>query len=807
MGNLLRDWAYAVRLLAKSPALSGLTTLVFATGFGLAVYMYVLIKMLAYGDLPFPDDDRIVTVDAVINGVEHESGRIPLHDFLRFAEQQDSFEVFFAGHDEDVILVEGATAKRAVGNVIGADMFRLTGVTPVLGRAFGPADEKPGAPAVAVISHRLWQQFFGGDPGIVDRVVQLNDVPTTIVGVMPEGFRFPLISEVWLPLATGGVPQPGAEPLVQAYGLLKPGHDIAGADRRLNEQARMLADELPQTNQSHGVKVWPFTQVVMANSMGVVTVMIGATAFILLLVCINVVNLLLARAGERQKELAIRAALGAPRSRLVRQMMLEAITLALAGGLVGLFCAAWAMEWSRGQISGLGEDVPFWWDFNITGTTVLFATVLVLGIGLLVGIVPAWRASSGDLMAFLRDGTRGALGRRVARFTRSLVGLEILLCAALLITSGVLVRSVQLSVNADYGARTEGVLMGRVSLNKPLYRDSDAARAEFAQRLERELLVGLDPDADKAVVATLLPGLSAPRTPALSEDMDAADKQFPKVLSGSVTPGYFDALDIRLLRGRALQPSDDASSMPVAVVNESLAAQFWPEGDALGKRLKLDPQKADSPWVTVVGISEQVLHGQPFEENRRKPVVYLPMSQKPERELLVALHSRTLPPPDTLTAAVSRADVDVRVWSVEKLDELIARNNNGMSFVSGLFLSFAVLALLLAGSGIYAVTARSVQLRTQEIGVRRALGANERDVFRLLFRESGKQLAVGGGLGLLLGALLVKLLSTVLYNFAGEAPLLFAAVVAILGGIVGVATLVPALRAVRIPPNVALHHT
>lgn len=807
MGNLLRDWAYAVRLLAKSPALSGLTTLVFATGFGLAVYMYVLIKMLAYGDLPFPNDDRIVTVDAVINGVEHESGRIPLHDYLRFSQQQDSFEVFFAGHDEDVILVEGATAKRAVGNVIGADMFRLTGVTPVLGRAFGPHDEKPGAPAVAVISHRLWQQFFGGDPGIVDRVVQMNDVPTTIVGVMPEGFRFPLISEVWLPLATGGVPQPGAEPLVQVYGLLKPGHAIADADRRLNEQAKMLADEFPQTNQSHGVKVWPFTQVVMANSMGVVKVMIGATAFILLLVCINVVNLLLARAGERQKELAIRAALGAPRSRLVRQMMLEAITLALAGGLVGLFCAAWAMEWSRGQINGLGEDVPFWWDFNITGGTVAFATVLVLGIGLLVGIVPAWRASSGDLMAFLRDGTRGALGRRVARFTRSLVGLEILLCAALLITSGVLVRSVQLSVNADYGARTEGVLMGRVSLNKPLYRDSAAARAEFAQRLERELLVGLDPDADKAVVATLLPGLSAPRTPALSEDMDAADKQFPKVLSGSVTPGYFDALDVRVLRGRPLQPSDDAGSMPVAVVSESLAAQFWPGGDALGKRLKLDPQLADSPWVTVVGISEQVLHGQPFEENRRKPVVYLPMSQKPERELLVALHSRTLPPPDTLTAAVARADVDVRVWSVEKLDELIARNNNGMSFVSGLFLSFAVLALLLAGSGIYAVTARSVQLRTQEIGVRRALGANERDVFRLLFKESGRQLAIGGGLGLLLGALLVKLLSTVLYNFAGEAPLLFAAVVAILGGIVGVATLVPALRAVRIPPNVALHHS
>lgn len=807
MSNLLRDWAYAARMLAKSPALSALTALVFATGFGLAVYMYVLIRMLAYGDLPFPNDERIVTVDAVINGVEHESGRIPLHDYMRLAEHQDDFELFFAGHDADVVLVEGSSAKRAVGSVIGSDMFRLTAVAPALGRALSAADEKAGAPAVAVISHRLWQQFYGGDSQVVGRVVQMNDVPTTIVGVMPDGFRFPLISEVWLPLSTAGVPQPGAEPLVQIYGLLKPGHARADADRRLNEFARQLEQEFPQTNQSHGVKVWPFTQVVMANSMGAVAVMMGATAFILLLVCINVVNLLLARAGERQKELAIRAALGAPRARLVRQMMLEAISLALVGGLVGLFCAAWAMEWSRDQIHGLGEEVPFWWDFSIGGETVLFATVLVLGVGLLVGAVPAWRASSGDLMGFLRDGTRGALGRRVARFTRSLVGLEILLCAALLITSGVLVRSVQLSVNADYGARTDNVLIGRVSLNKPEYRESGAARADFAQRVERELVAGLDPLSDKAVVATLLPGLSAPRTPAISEDMDAADKQFPKVLAGSVTPSYFDALDVRIQHGRALLASDDAASMPVAVVSQSLAEQFWPGADAVGKRFKLDPQKPDSPWLTVVGVSEQVLHGQPFEENRAKPVAYLPLAQRPERELLVALRSNTAPPPGALVDAVARADAEVRVWSVEKLTDLIARNNNGLSFVSGLFLSFAVLALLLAGSGIYAVTARSVQLRTQEIGVRRALGANERDVFTLLFKESGRQLAIGGGLGLLLGALLVKMLSTVLYNFSGEAPLMFALVVAILGVIVGVATLVPALRAVRIPPNVALHHT
>ncbi|MGH8077715.1 MAG: ABC transporter permease, partial [Lysobacter sp.] len=584
MSAMFREWLYVLRLLVKAPGLSLLTTLVFAAGFGLAVYMYVLIKMLAYGDLPFPNSDRIVSIDAVINGVEHEGGRISLHDYQSFAAHQQSFQTFFPGRDEDVIVADGATAKRVFGSSSGSAMFSLTGVNPQLGRAFGPADEQPGAAAVAILSHRLWQQFYGGDPGIIGRVVKMNDTPTTVVGVMPEGFRFPIASEVWLPFVDSGVVQPGEKPLVQIYGLLKPGISVAAANQDLDRQADQLAQAHPETNQGHSVKVWPFTQAQMANSMGVIAVMAGATAFILLLVCVNVINLLVARAGERQKELAIRAALGAPRHRLIRQMLLESMSLALAGGLVGLLCAAWAMEWSRSQIEGFGEDIPFWWTFNITWETLTFAGVLVLGVGLAVGVLPAWRASGGDLTGFLRDGTRGALGRRVARFTRSMVGVEILLCAALLITSGVLVRSVQLSVNADYGAQTQGVLMGHVSLNQPIYKESDQAVLRFAETVKRELESNLSAGSEAAIVTTLLPGLSGPRSPALTENMDASDKQLPKVLAGSVLPGYFEALGIRLLEGRDFQSSDSATSLPVAVINESFARQFWPNTSALGKR-------------------------------------------------------------------------------------------------------------------------------------------------------------------------------------------------------------------------------
>ena len=806
MTALIREWLYVLRLLVKSPGLSLLTALVFAIGFGLAVYMYVLVKMLAYGNLPFPNSNRIVSIDAVINGVEHEGGRISLHDYRDLAENQQSFDLFFPGHDEDTILSEDGTAQRVFGSYTGPGMFALTGVNPQLGRAFGPHDELPGAIPVAIVSHHIWQQFYAGDPDIIGRVARINDSPVTIIGVMPEGFRFPLNTGVWLPFAHAGVDQPGEKPLVQIYGLLKPGVSVAQANLDLARHADRLAQAHPETNQGHSVKVWPFTQAQMANSMSLIAVMGGATAFILLLVCVNVINLLIARAGERQKELAIRAALGAPRHRLIRQMLLESMSLALAGGVMGLLCSAWAMEWSRTYIEGFGEDIPFWWNLSITWETLLFAGVLVLGVGLAVGVLPAWRASGGDLTGFLRDGTRGALGRRVARFTRSLVGLEILLCAALLITSGVLVRSVQLSVNADYGAQTQGVLLGRTTLNQSAYREADDTIVRFAEAVQRELASNLDLQTEAATVTTLLPGLSGPRSPALAENMDAADKQFPRVLAGSVLPGYFDALNIRLLEGRDVHTSDTATSLPIAVVNESMARQFWPDESALGKRVKLDPQTPQSPWVTVVGVSEQVLHGQPFEENRQKPVMYLPLSQRADRELIIAVRSPARTSSDLLVDAVSRADVEVPVWGVEILTSLIARNNNGMRFVSGLFLAFAFLGLLLAGSGIYAVTARSVQLRTQEIGVRRALGADERHILIMLFRESGKQLLIGCGLGLLMGAVLVKLLSTVLYNFSGEAPVLFMMVVVLLTTIVGVATLIPALRAVRISPNVALHY-
>lgn len=807
MSTLFREWLYVLRLLVKSPVVSLLTILVFATGFGLAVYMYALLKMFAYAELPFPNSDRIVTMDAIINGVNQENGLIPLHDYRYFAEHQKSFDIFFPGRAGGVLITAGTTAMRARANYSGSAMFSLTGVNPQLGRAFGPADEQAGAPPVAILSHQLWQQFYGGDPRIIGRTVKMQDVPTTIVGVMPEGFRFPVSTEVWLPFSDPGVVQPGDKPHVHIYGLLKPGVSIEDAIRDLQGHAGLLAQTYPQTNKGLSVNAWPFTQANMEGAMGLVAVMASATAFILLLVCVNVINLLIARAGERQKELAIRAALGAPRHRLIRQMLLESMSLAVAGGLVGLFCAAWAMEWSRIQFNSLGDNIPFWWTFSITWETLLFAGVLVMGLGLIIGVLPAWKASGGDLTGFLRDGTRGALGRRVAGFTRALVGVEILLCTALLIASGVLVRNMHVSENADYGAQTENVIRGRVSLDQSIaYKDSDDAVLRFAETVKRELESDLDPRTEAAVVASLLPGQSGPLSPALSETMDASDKQLPRIQTVSALPGYFEGLNIRLIEGRSLQSSDSASSMPVAVINESMARQFWPNTSAVGKRVKLDPQEPNSPWLTVVGVSEQVVHGQPSAKNREKPVIYLPLSQRMERELTVAVRSPREVSAEFLSSAVARADAGVPVWAVEPLASVLKRNNSGTRFISWLFVAFALLGLLLAGSGIYAITARSVQLRTHEIGVRRALGANERHVFSLLFKESGKQLAIGSIVGLILGALMIKLLSEVIYDFRGEAPVLFVSVVALLTAVVGVATLVPALRAIRVSPNVALHY-
>lgn len=804
---MLREWLYTLRLLGKTPGFSMLTIFVFAAGFGLSVYMYVLIKMFAYGDLPFPSADRVVAIDSVVNGMEAESGAISYYDYRSYAENQDSFDVFFPSRAEDVTLTQKGFAQRVNGSYVSEGMFALTGEKPYLGRALRANDLHQGAAPVALISHRLWMREFDGSPDAVGRTVGLNNKPTTIIGVMPEGFRFPLVADLWMPFVDPGALKPGDKPNVQIYGRLKEGVSFAQANRSLDVIARELAQDSPQTNQGHGVKVWPFAQVIMANSMSMIGVMIIATAFILLLVCANVANLLLARSGERQKELAIRAALGAPRTRLIRQMLMESLSLALGGGLLGLFCAGWAMEWSRDQIESMGEEVPFWWNFGLSWGTVGFAAVLVLGVGLLVGLLPALRASSGDLAGFLRDGTRGALGRRLTRFTRAMVGLEILLCATLLISSGVLVRSMYLSINADFGAPTQGVLFGNLNLNKDHHIESAASTARLAEQVRSELASRTDPEADAIIITTSLPGMSAAaRTPVLSDQMDPGERQLPRTIVVSSLPGYFAATKIRLLEGREPGNGDGADSLNVAVVNESFAQRFWPNGSAVGRRFKLEPQDPASPWLTVVGVSEQVLHGPPFEETRRKPAVYRPLAQSQAKNLIVAVRSPTALSPQLLADSVAAVDSDLPVWGIQTLEEQIRKSSSGMRFISDLFLAFALLALLLAGSGIYAITSRSVVLRTHEIGVRRALGANARDIFKLLFSESGKQLAVGGGIGLLIGAGLVYMLSTVLYNFNSEAPFLFAGVIAILGLVVGLATLLPARKAVGIPPNRALHY-
>lgn len=803
---MLREWFYVLRLLGKTPGFTAITTFVFAAGFGLAVYMYVLIKMFAYGDLPYPDDDRIVAIDSVINGVEAEGGRIFYYDYEYIAERQRSFDIFFPSEADDMILSQDGIGSRVFGQRIGEQMFALTQVSPMLGNVFTADDLRPEAPPVAVISHRMWLRDFDGDPAAVGRSVQLNGVPTTIIGVMPEGFRFPLIADVWIPFRDPGAVEPGDQPTVQVYARLKDGVSRSDANTELSGYADELAREHPETNTGYGIKVWPFTQIVMANSMSMIGVMIVATGFILLLVCANATNLLLARAGERQKELAIRAALGAPRGRLIRQIMLESMTLAVAGGLIGLFCAAWAMEWSRDSIRSLGEDIPFWWDFSMTWGTVIFAAVLVLGVGALTGLLPALRASGGDIVSFLRDGTRGALGRKLMRFSKAMVIIEIMLCATLLICSGMLVRSMYLAVNADYGANVEGILIGNVTLHGDRHAGSAASIARFADQVQNQLSSVATGEGDAATVASALPGMSAGRRlPILTESMDPGQKQLPRSNVIGVLPGYFSKFGVTLREGREFTAADDADGQYVAIINEAFARQHWPDGGALGKRVRVDPTKDDSPWLTVVGISSQIVHGPPFEDFRRVPAIYVPMAQRSFPTFIAVLKSPQARPDDLITA-VARIDGDVPVWGIETLSGQLSRNASGMRFISELFVAFAILALLLAGSGIFAITSRSVVLRTQEIGVRRALGADSRDIFRMLLAESGRQLAIGGGLGLLFGLGLVLMLSKVLFNFNTEAPFIFTGVGVILTGIVGLATWVPARRAVSIPPNRALHY-
>lgn len=809
---LIDDLRQALKSLVKAPGFALLALLALSSGLSFAIYCCAIYLGAGQGDIPFPESHRLLALEGTRDGDRTQSRSVHYLDYQTYSQGAKSFEGLQALNVSTVTLSDQQhVPQNFLAAQVPAAIWPWLGQRAVLGRLLQASDEQPGASPVVVIGAGVWRDFFSNNARIVGSHIKVNGVDTEVVGVAPAELRFPLNQQVWMPFVPPAATaraqgySMGSAQHVMVLGRLQPGATQAQAQQELNHLAQQLSTSFPKSNGRVGVRALNYSAWGLTDADDIYLALLIATALLLALVCINTGNLLLARANERRQEVAVRVALGAPRGRLIQQMLGEALLLSLAATLIGLFFSAWALELTQQQInSNGGNQIPFWMNFRLSPTAAAYGLGLGLLVTLAVGGLPAWRASRVDVAAVLRDGQRGASGRAAGYFSRALVLVQIVLSSLLLLVSGGQTYIVQQSIGAGTGARLEGVMTAQLVPRFRIY-DDPAARGQLWARLE----AALREEAGNFGVAlsTALPGGGTRSWEEVQpEGMVVEDGRLPIAGAYSISPGYFKTLEVKLLAGREFDANDRADTLKVAIVNRNFAEQHWPGQDPLGKRFAVSPDAKSSKrdWYTVVGVSTPVIQGRPSAEDRRFPNVYLPITQFLPDQIDIALvgAADNSASRDLLLRAVAKADPALaleRAYSAEQRERVA---HSGSDVMAGLCLVLGLMSLLLAVTGIYGVASRAVALRTQEIGVRRAVGASDSAVMWLLLRQGLWQLVLALPLGLFLGWFALAQMA----DMAPELLLGVLAVALLIGSVVMLATWLPARRAIAMIPNAALRY-
>jgi predicted permease len=787
---------FGIRRLWKYPAHSALAVLTLALGIGLTTAMFAIVEGTFLRGLPFVPAERIFRVERVAaDGQPGEA--FTAADLRALRAGQTAFDTLAPWIGFRLNLGgSGAPSEPVNAGYATADLFRLTGVQPALGRGFRPEDEAPGAPGVVLLSDDLWHQRFGGDPGVIGRIVRVSGEPAAIIGVMPPRFRFPLNQYFWQPLRLD-VAERENYPL-QIVARLREGV----SPRRAGAEIRALGGRLPVPPGAAAgfhVRLVPFVEAYVSQELrSRQWLMLGAIFGVLLIACVNVAHLLLAQAVDRTPEMAVRAALGAGRTRVASELLAESLVLAVAGGIAGLGVAQGAIALYRRL---MGNDiVSFWVDIRLDGRVVLFALGLTLLAGLIAGLLPALHAARSDPGEILKDQARGGTGLRLGRFSRLLAVVEIALSCALLVPTGLMVKSLVKLARIELSFPADRVLTARVSFDGPAYA-SEAARRHYFAELGRRL-TGL-PGVRTVAFASVMPleRLVGPATPVTLEGRAGAEPAVARW--ASVSPEYFAVFGLRLAAGRLLSAEDGAGAPPVAVVSRGFAERFFPGRNPLGRRLRTGGR--DHSWRTIVGVvSDLSLDG--LGGDPSPPAMYFPWAQTPIWGGALAVRTDGLPaaPAASLRRQATAVDPDVPLASLSTVEEYLQAWAEPTTRAGALFGLFGGVALFLAAFGLYGVMAFAVARRTREIGVRMALGARAVDIRRLVLRAGLAQLAVGILLGLALAAALVRLLAAALFQVRPWDPEVFvlAPSVLIVAGLL--ACLLPARRAARMAPRDSL---
>ena len=795
---MVQDLVYALRWLRKNRGFTVLAVLMLAVGIGVNTAMFSVINAVLLQPLPFAEPDRIVWMNE--SGPEIKNRQLSYPNFLDWRRRNQIFESMSLFRGWSVNLTGTDKPENLDARGVTSDYFKVMRATPVLGRDFTPEDDQPGAAAVTIISYGFWQQRFAGDPNIVGKQILLEDQPHTIIGVAPSDFTHHGPPPLWVLLGPLNWKERDVRIAGNVIARLKPGVTIDQARAEMNRISQQLRQEHPVANAGADiVNVVSLQESITGRVTVALKILFVAVALVLLIACANVANLLLARAATRRKEFAVRAALGASRFRLVRQMLVESLVLAFAGGVLGLMLATWTMA----LLSRVAhETVPRMHGLAINGKILTFNLAVSLLTGVLFGVLPALRSSRTDLHETLKDSSSTTTDTTGKKLRGTLVVAEVALSVALLVGAGLLVKSLVRLFQADNGFDPNGVLTMELKVSRNRGRNLPEL-----SRLLHQVLQGVQAQAgvEKAALSAAVPGLDNGWQNDIAVEGEGPRKkgELINVDWSIVSADYFQTMKIPLLRGRTFTQDEDEQGKPVVLVDENLARRFWPSEEALGKHIKYDSATPHE----IIGIVPAVkTYGSEATPLIR---IYTPMGRAPQRNATLSIRANNVDA-KTLTAAVMRTvheiDKDLPLAEVATLDDILARESSTRRFNTGLFSVFAALALALAVTGVYGVLSYSVSQRTHEVGIRMALGAGRRDVLRLFMQQGMRLVLLGLVIGLGGAFVLARLMSSLLFGVSANDKVTFV-VVALGLTIVGVcACYLPARRATKVDPLVALRY-
>lgn len=799
--NFEQDLRFSLRVLGKNPGFVAVAVATLALGISVNCVVFSIINAALLKGLPFPDSGRILHLSGVRTAHAERGLALSYPDFLDWREQSRTFQEMAAFATGTMNLTDGAgEPERVNGAWVTANLFSLLRQDSALGRTFALGDDRAGAEPVALVGHALWMDRFGGDPAVLGRQVRINGNAATVVGVMPKGMKFPYNENLWLALIPTAKHEKRDFRILTAMGRLRPGSSREQAQTELSGIAQRLERQYPHTNEAFGAQVRSWNEATTGMTLhGFLAALLGAVGFVLAIACANLANLLLARAPERRREVSVRMALGAPRWRVVSQLMMESGLIGLVGGLLG-----WALSIAgiRAFVSAIAlNNAPYWIDFSPDFRSLLFLFGISFSTVVLFGLAPAFHATRVDIVELLKAGGRcGSCKSR--RLSGLLVTGQLALTVILLFSAGLMMRSLLELQGIDLGVKVDDLQIMRLTLTEEQYPGTTQILAFCDQLVAR-----LDgrPGIESASIMSNSPAGYALRRSFELPDRPVSDKRrLPSASTLAIDRRYFDTLGVRLLRGRNFTDVDGIRGGEVAIVNDDFVERYWPREEPVGKRIRLQRER-ESYWATVVGVAppiRQTILGASDAE----PILYLPYRQEPIRSFAIGARGRIAPESlvKTIRSAVREVDPELPVYAVSSIRADLQRLFWPVRVFGTLFGVFALIALMLSAMGVYGLIAYSISRRTREIGVRIAVGAERIDILLLFLKESIWRLGVGLTLGLAGAAVFGRLLRIFLVRVAPNDPPTLILIALLLSAVTVISSIIPALRAVRLKPVEAL---